>query len=95
MSLIEQMANIGSEVERALNWKEKNKPDYSEKAFVRALELLELTLKDPKNRLRINEIVRAKEALIDFFWDSNQYNSSASSWKSYFLQFLSAVRNTY
>ena len=24
MSLIEQMANIGSEVERAINWKNKN-----------------------------------------------------------------------
>ena len=39
LSLVEQMANIGSEVERALKWREKNNPDYAAKAYERALEL--------------------------------------------------------
>lgn len=39
MPLVEQLANIGSEVERALNWKAKSNPDYSLRAAERALEL--------------------------------------------------------
>ena len=37
LSFLEQMANIGSEVERALNWRAKKNPGYSQKAFERAL----------------------------------------------------------
>ncbi len=43
-SFIEQMANIGSEVERALNWRAKKNAAYAQKAFERALELIDLTL---------------------------------------------------
>jgi hypothetical protein len=39
LSLLEQMANIGSEIERALNWQAKQNADYSLKAFDRALDL--------------------------------------------------------
>ncbi len=38
------MSNIGSEVERALNWQAKGNLAYSQKVFGRALELLDLTL---------------------------------------------------
>lgn len=38
MSLSEQMANIGSEISRALNWKRKNNEEYCRKAVDRALE---------------------------------------------------------
>ena len=57
MSLIEQMANIGSEVERAINWKNKNDKEYSRMAFERALELIDLTISDGKNRWRLKEIL--------------------------------------
>jgi hypothetical protein len=50
LSFVEQMGNIGSEVERALIWKAKNNPDYSMRAFERALELLDLTLGSCKKR---------------------------------------------
>ena len=33
MPFLEQMANIGSEVERALNWRAKKNAAYSQKAF--------------------------------------------------------------
>ncbi len=48
MPLVEQMANIGGEVERALNWKAKNNPDYSRQAAERALELSDLSLAGPR-----------------------------------------------
>lgn len=45
MSFIEQMANIGSEVGRTAKWVQKSKPAMAEGAFVRALELIDLTIK--------------------------------------------------
>jgi hypothetical protein len=66
-SLCEQMANIGSEVERAISWGHKGNSDYRQRAFYRALELIGLTIGDPKNRKRLKEILRVREMLADFF----------------------------
>ena len=44
MSFIEQMANIGSEVGRTLKWVLKDKPAMAQGAYVRALELIDLTI---------------------------------------------------
>ena len=92
MSLIEQMANIGSEVERAFHWKEKNNSDRMMKAFERALELLDLTLDCPNHRLRLKEIARVREVLVDIFLQCGQFTVSESSLRKYFLQFACAVR---
>ena len=50
-SLLEQMANIGTEVGRTINWRVKNIND-SKMALERGLELLDLTIVDPKNKKR-------------------------------------------
>lgn len=91
LSLIEQMANIGSEVGRAINWKEKSFKD-AKLAYYRALDLWELTLNDPKNLGRLQEVNRAKEMFGDWFLDINQYRSTAEEWQKYFLQFNYAAR---
>ena len=57
LSFFEQMANIGSEVERTIQWKKKNNEDYSRRAFERTLELLDLTIADPKNKKRLKELL--------------------------------------
>jgi len=92
LSIVEQMANIGSEIERTINWKNKNNVEYSRRAFERALELLDLTVRDEKNKNRLREIVRAREALIDYFLFENIYLSSDDEWKKYFLAFNFAAR---
>ena len=48
LSLSEQMANIGSEVIRAVKWHNKGEKEHKEKALERALELFDLTLSDPR-----------------------------------------------
>lgn len=75
MSFFEQMANIGSEVERTIKWKNKNNAEYSRMAFDRALELLDFTVADRKNRMRLKEILRVREALVDHFVFENEYHS--------------------
>ena len=92
LSLVEQMANVGSDVGRALNWKAKGNLPYSQKAFERALELLDLTLADRKNIGRLREVARVREALVDFLAGQNEYSSTEESWKKYFLQFAFAAR---
>ncbi len=95
LSFVEQMANIGSEVERALNWRVKNNADYSRMAFERALELMDLTLASAKGFPRLREVARAREALVDYFAGTNEYRSTEGSWRSYFLPFAYAARRNY
>lgn len=91
LSLIEQMANIGSEVYRAIKWQKKNSSD-SKRAFYRALELFELTLADPKNRLRLKEVCRAKELFSDWYLGDSPFSLFANDWEKYFFQFNFASR---
>ena len=92
MALVEQMANIGSEVERALNWRTKQNADYSRKAFERALELVDLTLDSVSGMARFKELARMREAIADFFAGSNQFKSTEALWRRYFLPFTYAAR---
>ncbi|HAH21354.1 MAG: hypothetical protein A2Y00_01875 [Omnitrophica WOR_2 bacterium GWF2_43_52] len=92
---IEQMANIGSEVERALNWRIKKNADYAQKAFERALELIDLTLESDKNYAHLKEIARMREAIVDYFFGTNQFMSSESSWRNYFMPFTYASRRNH
>lgn len=91
LTFFEQMANIGSEVERAISWKTKNN-EYSKKAIERGLELLELTISDVKNRKRVKELMRLYEALVDYFYFDNQFSSSDKLWQNYFYAFSYAAR---
>jgi hypothetical protein len=95
MSLLDQMANIGSEVERALNWRAKNNSDYSRMAFERILELIDLTLEIPGEFASLKEITRMREAIVDYFSGSNQFMSTESSWRKYFSHFTYAARRNY
>ncbi len=95
LSLLEQMANIGSEVERALNWKSKDNAIYCRRAFERALELIDLTLDDSKNISGFKELARVREAMVDYFLGTNQFSSTEASWRKYFSGFAYAARRNH
>ena len=92
LPFLEQMANIGSEVEHALGWRAENNAEYSLKAFERALELIDLTMEHPERRSRLKEIARMREALVDYFCGANEFQSTEISWRKYFSHFTYAVR---
>ena len=92
LSFPEQMANIGSDVERSMVWKEKGNLEYGKQAFIRALELLEFTIADQKNKKRLRELTRLREVLIDYFAFENIYKSTDQSWRNYFYPFNFAAR---
>jgi hypothetical protein len=87
-SIMEQLANVGCDVERTIQWNKNGDPEESQRAFYRALELLDLTVADPKNRgLRRRELLRAREALVDHFVYDNEYNTTDEIWQQYFYDF--------
>ena len=92
LSFVEQMANIGSEVERFLNWRSKNNDAYSVQAFERALELIDLTLEDSRNAKRLKEPARAREAIVDFFLGNMEFAGTEESMRKYFSFFAYAAR---
>ncbi|MFQ3676265.1 MAG: hypothetical protein SNJ64_06980 [Endomicrobiia bacterium] len=93
LTFFEQMANIGSEVVRAIKWKNKNVV-YSKLAIERALELLYLTIEDKKNISRLKELTRLYEVLVDYFYYDNEYGSTDILWEKYFFPFMYAARST-
>jgi hypothetical protein len=88
---VEQLANVGSEIERTMRWRQKGKIQYGRRAFERALELLDLTIADEKHRSRLRELTRLRETLADYFWFDNRYGSSDESWRRYFHAFTHAA----
>lgn len=96
LSLSEQLGNVGSEVSRAIRWTSRN-PEVAQGATYRALELLDLTLADPRQLrapARLREIARAREVVADFLAGPNQYGSTGPSLQKYFDAFAMAARRT-
>ncbi|MBS3909366.1 MAG: hypothetical protein KGZ93_07030 [Actinobacteria bacterium] len=91
LSLAEQLGNIGSEVNRAFRFQNKDQ-QLLENAFDRALELFDLTISDPRWRHRLKEITRAREVFCDAILGGNKYNSSPEDLNRYFYYFALAAR---
>ncbi len=92
LSLAEQMANIGSEVGRAMRWRRKGNTEYAQRAAVRALELLDLSLDAGHSYSQLKELARVREAVVDYLFGSNEFASSEALWRSYFDHFNYAAR---
>jgi len=93
LTLVEQMANIGSEAERAMRAHQRGRVERFEAALLRALELFDLTAADPRwSGPRRREVLRAREEFCRIFFDENVPPRSASGLRAYFLQFAVAAR---
>jgi hypothetical protein len=88
LSIMEQLANVGCDVDRAIRWRNRGELEDSKHAFERALELLSFTILDPKNRgPRLKELTRVRETFIDYFLFDNEYKATDEMWQNYFFQF--------
>jgi hypothetical protein len=93
MALVEQLANVGSEVERAIRAHGAGNPTRWEHAQARALELFDLTATDSRWRgARRREILRAREEFCRLFHASDVPSASAAGLCRYFLAFAVAAR---
>jgi hypothetical protein len=94
LTLAEQLGNVGSEFSRTLKWRGE-RPEIAERSLARALELIDLTLDDPRHRRsrgRLRELCRMREVLLDYLVGPNQYGSSGPSLQRYFDVFVGAAR---
>lgn len=93
-SLVEQMANVGSEVERTIRSHRAGDRERFGRELERSLELFDLTIADPRWRNhRLREIVRAREEFCRlFFDDAADVGDSARGLQEYFLYFAIAAR---
>lgn len=93
LSLVEQLANVGSEVGRMRRWRGLD-DRLAQAAFERALELVDLTLADPRWRHRLREIARARELLCDAATGGREYGTTLEDLDRYFLAFAVAARRS-
>ena len=82
-----QLANVGSDFGRALRGKIVGDNARMWSALERCLELLDLTIADPKHRKRLKELCRLREVIGDFLIGENEYQSTGESLDRYFLEF--------
>lgn len=93
-SLAEQMANVGSEVERSIRAREAGHEDRFDSAFERAMELFDLTVADPRWRgRRLRELARAREEFRALFYGDEGPWPTVETVRRYYLQFAVAARN--
>ncbi len=93
LSLLEQMGNIGSEISRARRWQSRD-PKLFDGAMIRALELLDLSIGDPRWRRRLKELLRARELLCDAWLGGMEYQTDLEGLDRYFFHFAVAARNS-
>ena len=88
LTLADQLANVGSEVDRAIRAWEAQRSDRFDRALARALELFDLTVGDNRWRgPRRREILRAREEFCRLFFDQEYVRDAARALSTYFLQF--------
>jgi hypothetical protein len=85
------MSEASSSAARAFARKDT---DRFENAFERMLELLDLTVEDPKWRTpcRLRELLRLREEVCDVFHGNEVFGASIETLKKYFLYFAIAAR---
>lgn len=93
LTLMEQLGNIGSEVERVISWRNRGNSELSAKALDRTLQLLTLTIGDTRwHDAKLGELTRIREIICDAFVGDNVYNTSDEYLSKYFLAFAVAAR---
>lgn len=90
-SLAEQLANVGSEISRAIKWRGKDKKIY-QNTIDRALELLDLTIMDKRWRPQLKELTRTREVFCDAILGGKEYKSNLEDLNKYFFQFAVLTR---
>ena len=90
---MEQLAHVGSEVDRAIRAHASGNRTRFDGALTRALELFDLTAADdrwhgPKRR----EVLRAREEFCRLFFDETVSPQSSQGLSRYFLAFAVAAR---
>ncbi|MFH0905689.1 MAG: hypothetical protein V1826_03160 [bacterium] len=90
LSLAEQLANVGSEFERVWSWRQKGNQQFSQNAFDRMLELLDLAIIDSRwGGARRRELTRLREESVREIMEADR---APKDLQKFFLSFAVAAR---
>ena len=94
LGLLEQMANIGAEVGRAIKARRTGREERLAGAIERALDLFAATAMQlaSSHSCRLKEVLRARDEFLRLFYDGT-FEDDAEALERYFTQFAVAVRN--
>ena len=93
LPLADQLANAGADVGRAIRAKAAGDDVRFASALDRSLELLDLTMADPRwVGPRLREIARVREVVCDFLVGDKVYGSTSESLDACFMAFAFASR---
>lgn len=90
LSLAEQLGNVGSEISRAIRARGDEKR--YEGCIARAVELLNLTISDPRWGKRLKELTRTRESFWDAVLGGKEYGTTLEALDRYFYYFALAAR---
>ncbi|MEX0892972.1 MAG: hypothetical protein WEB88_12465 [Gemmatimonadota bacterium] len=94
LTLMEQLAHVGSEVDRAIRAHQSGRIQRREHAITRALELFDLVGADERWRGPARrETRRAREIFCSLFFGEDVEPEEGTSLQKYFLQFAVAARH--
>ncbi len=79
MTVGQQIANVGSEVARAIRNKRRGDMERAEEFCIHAVEMLGYSKLDPKNVNRRKELMLAQEELVDYILGENRFNNDDKS----------------
>lgn len=83
-----QISNIGSEVSRAILWKNRGNSERSAAFCRKAIELLYLSIQDSKNAHRKGELSFCIDELTDYFLGENIYETTDVALQKYYDAFI-------
>ena len=93
LDLIEQLANIGAEVGRAIQARKNGREERVEGAIARALDLFSATTEQLviEKSYRLKEVLRARDEFLKLFYEDT-FADDADSIERYFMQFAFMAR---
>jgi len=94
-SLAEKMANIGSEILRMAASKERNDEPNIQKSAERALELIDLSITGEQRGRSLEEFLRLRDIVADYYIGQQIFQTSKRELSSYFLPFAFVDRNNF
>lgn len=83
-----QISNVGSEVHRAIQWKNRNDEQKKISFCTKAVDFLKIMQADPKNKHRKGELECCINELEDYFMGENIYGTTEEQLIRYYDAFI-------
>ena len=89
------MANLGSEISRLLDWKEKGEKALAKKSLTHSLRILDQIGRFPEMQRRAGELLQLRAVIEDIVSDVHKYSVTRDDIQDYFFPFALRTMRTF